>query len=157
MHLLAHYFLPLENPAGDWDKLRIFNMITTHDLDELETGDTIAYLKTPEMYAAEAEAGRVVVEKAPYILILKPMIAKAHGEYNERETIESKFVKAVDAFEPLIQIYSPFGKSIITKNKATPANNRKSKDPHIIHFPTMWTYYETIHLTMIEEGYFNHS
>ena len=106
------------------------------------------------MYAAEAEAGKLVVKKAPDTL--KPVIADAHSEYNERTTVEAKFVKAVDAFEPLIQIYSPFGESIIKKNRTTPANSRASKDPHIIHFPVMWVYYETIHRTMIEEGYFNH-
>jgi 5'-deoxynucleotidase YfbR-like HD superfamily hydrolase len=152
MHLLAHYFLPLENPAGDWDTLRILSMITIHDLDEIETGDTIAYLKNDDMYAAEKLARETVINKGP--LHFKSQLELLSNEYEERTTIESQFVKAIDAFEPLIQIYSPFGKAIIDKNKTTAANSEISKEMPIKPFPTMYRYYRTIHEKMIGEGYF---
>lgn len=152
MHLLAHYFLPLENPEGDWDKLRILSMITIHDLDEIETGDTIAYLKNDQMYAAEKLAREVVINNGP--LHFKDHLTSLSNEYEERTTIESQFVKAIDAFEPLIQIYSPFGEAIIKTNKTTAANSEISKEVPIKPFPTMYRYYRTIHEKMIEEGYF---
>lgn len=154
MHLLAHYFLPLEDPNGQWDRLRIFNMITTHDLDELETGDTISWLKTPAMYAAEEAAALQVVERAP--ANLQRFIMDSHTEYNTRTTVEAKFVKAIDAFEPLVQVYSPFGRGVMQLNKPTPENNRSIKDPHIIHFKVMWQYYEVLHQALIDEGYFDY-
>lgn len=153
MHILAQYFLPLENPGGDWDKLRILSMITIHDFDEIETGDTIAYLKNDQMYAAEKLARKIVIDNAP--LHFKNQLTSLSEEYEERNTIESRFVKAIDAFEPLIQIYSPFGKSVIKTNKTTAANSEISKEIPIKPFPTMYQYYKTIHETMIEEGYFH--
>ncbi len=155
MHLLAHYFLPLENPGGDWDALRIFSMITIHDLDEIETGDTIAYLKTPELYDAEKAAREKVLTKSP--THLQSHLQSLSDEYEIRTTPEAKFVKAIDAFEPLIQLYSPFGRNIIQINKPTPAQSEISKEKPIKPFPTMYAYYRTIHETMIEEGYFNHT
>lgn len=154
MHLLAHYFLPLEDPKNEWDKLKILSMITMHDLDEIETGDTIAYLKTPEMYANELLEAKKVIEKSP--LQLKDTINGLLTEYNERKTIESRFVKAIDAFEPLIQIYTRFGWDIIKKNKTTADQSACSKEIPIKPFPVMYKYYRTIHGAMIDEGYFKH-
>ena len=45
MHICAMYFLPLEDPLCTWDKSRIFQMITLHDIDEIETGDVMRYLQ----------------------------------------------------------------------------------------------------------------
>jgi 5'-deoxynucleotidase YfbR-like HD superfamily hydrolase len=56
MHILAQYFLPLENPKGSWDKSRIYEMITLHDIDEIETGDVLGYTKTEEIRALEIES-----------------------------------------------------------------------------------------------------
>src|SRR3989338_4120490 len=135
MHLLAHYFLPLENPTGDWDALKILSMITIHDLDEIETGDTIAYLKNDEMYAAEKLARETVINNGP--LHFKNKLELLSNEYEERTTVESRFVK-----------------TIIEKNKTTAANSEISKEIPIRPFPTMYRYYRTIHEKMIEEGYF---
>jgi 5'-deoxynucleotidase YfbR-like HD superfamily hydrolase len=134
------------------DKLNILEMITVHDFDEIETGDTIAYLKTPELYEAEKTARLKVIDKSPQHL--QSHFSKLSDSYEERKTPEALFVKALDAFEPLIQIYSPFGREIMKLNKPTPENNRISKDPHIIHFGVMWKYYEVIHQAMLDEGFF---
>jgi 5'-deoxynucleotidase YfbR-like HD superfamily hydrolase len=154
MHLLAHYFLPLENQERDWDALRIFSMITIHDLDEIETGDTIAYLKTNELYEAEKVAREQVITNSPNHL--QDHLQSLSDEYETRTTIEAKFVKAIDAFEPLIQIYSPFGRNIMKINKTSPVQSEISKETPIKPFPLMYSYYRVIHEAMIKEGYFNH-
>ena len=155
MHLLAHYFLPLENPAGDWDKLRIFSMITIHDLDEIETGDTNAYLKTTNMYDAEKFAREKVIGNSPFHL--QNHIRSLSDEYETRTTPEARFVKAIDAFEPLIQIYGQFGKDVMNINKTTPEQSRRIKDKYIVPFKIMDIYNQTIQGSMIDEGYFNHN
>ena len=154
MHLLIHYFLPLENPTGDWDKLRIFSMATMHDFDEIETGDTIAYLKTPEQYALELEASRTVIAKAPDHL--REHFDSHLTEYNERQTIESQFVKAIDVFEPIIQLYSDFGRAIIAKNQQGAEKSYNLKHDITKPFPVMHTYFKAIHSTMVKEGFFPH-
>lgn len=152
MHLLAHYFLPLENPAGDWDSLRILSMITIHDLDEIETGDTIAYLKTTDMYETEKTAREKVISASP--LHLQNQLKRLGDEYETRVTPEAKFVKAIDAFEPLIQLYGSFGRTIIQINKTREDQSAISKELPIKPFPTMYRYYRTVHEAMIEEGFF---
>lgn len=154
MHLLIHYFLPLENPTGDWDKLRIFSMATMHDFDEIETGDTIAYLKTPEQYALELEASRTVIAKAPDHL--REHLDSHLTEYNERQTIESQFVKAIDVFEPIIQLYSDFGRAIIAKNQQGAEKSYNLKHDITKPFPVMHAYFKAIHSTMVKEGFFPH-
>ncbi len=152
MHLLAHYFLPLENPSGDWDRLKILTMITLHDFDEIETGDTIGYLKTPEMYAAERIAQETVIKKSP--THLQPHFRDHLDEYEAQTSTEARFVKAIDRLEPLLQTYSPFGKEIFAKNKTKLEHSQKIKDAYIKPFPVMYTYYQTLEQTMADEGYF---
>lgn len=152
MHLLAHYFLPLENPTSNWNALRVFSMITIHDLDEIETGDTITYLKSEESFAAEKVAREKVIIESP--LHFQKQLQGLSDEYESRETIEAKFVKAIDAFEPLIQIYNSFGREIIHINKTSPEQSEISKENPIKPFPTMYRYYKIIHQAMIDEGFF---
>lgn len=153
MNLLAHYFLPLENPTGDWNKLRIFTMITVHDMDEIETGDTVGYLKTPEMYASERDSAERVLTSAPTHL---QDHFRAHlDEYEAQATAEARFVKALDRFEPLIQIYSDFGRRVVNHLTTKASDSERIKEPYLKPFPTMYVYYRTIHEAMIAEGFFH--
>ncbi len=154
MHLLIHYFLPLENPAGDWDTLRIFSMATMHDFDEIETGDIIAYLKTPEQSALELEAGFKVIANAP--AHVRDTFSSHLTEYNERQSIESRFVKAIDVFEPLVQMYNEFGRAIIAKNQQGSEQAFRLKNEATKPFPIMHAYFQAIHNAMIREGFFLH-
>lgn len=150
MHLCAQYFLPLEDPTRQWDRVRIYEMITIHDLDEIETGDTISYLKTDADYAAEKEARATVLEQAPEHY--RTHLQSLSNEYEARVTPEAKFVKAIDAFEPLIQVYSDFGRFVCSVNKTTRVDSAKSKDIPIALFPIMNQFYQTIHEAMADEG-----
>ena len=46
MMILAEHFLPLEDPAGEMDREKLYRMIIFHDVDEIETGDIPTYHKT---------------------------------------------------------------------------------------------------------------
>ncbi len=153
MQLLAHYFLPLENPEGNWDKLKILTMITLHDFDEIETGDTIVYLKTPGQSALELEAEKKVITSSPEHL--QNFFMSHLAEYSERTSIESRFVKAIDAFEPLIQLYSNFGRKIIAINKQSAEQTYLLKHEVTKPFPFMHTYFTSIHEAMVNEGFFH--
>jgi 5'-deoxynucleotidase YfbR-like HD superfamily hydrolase len=43
MHIIANYFLALEDDTADWNNEKIFQMITWHDLDEIVIGDIVSY------------------------------------------------------------------------------------------------------------------
>lgn len=152
MHILAQYFLPLEDPKNEMDHLKIYKMITLHDADEIETGDYISYLKTDEIRKAGTEALQVVIQNLP------EHIQKEQGdminEYETQKTKEAVFIKAIDRFEPLIQIYSDFGRTVMQMNKTTAHHSVGIKEPYIKAYPYMYKFYQEIQKSLIEEKYF---
>ncbi len=152
MHICALYFLALENPESTWDKVRIYEMMTVHDIDEIETGDVLGYLKDEAMKAAEADAMRVVMEKAPDHM--KSQIALLIDEYEAQVTPESRFAKAIDKIEPLVQCYNAAGKAIIQGNKTTEVDSRTMKDKYIKDFPFIKKFSDVVQSVMVEEGFF---
>ena len=152
MHICAQYFLPLEDPENKLNRARIYELITLHDVDEIETGDTIGYLKTEEMYANEIVAAQKVIASSPDHI--KQFLSDALSEYNAQVTPEAKFVNAIDRFEPLIQIYNELGKAVVQKNKTREEESRRIKHAYIKPYPFMFAYNEVVHQAMINEGYF---
>ncbi|MEZ4195549.1 MAG: HD domain-containing protein [Candidatus Paceibacterota bacterium] len=149
MHICAQYFLPLEDPKGTWDKVRIYELITLHDIDELETGDMLGYLKTDDIRDKERESKIKVLEKLPDHL--KPHFEELINDYENQETSESHFVKAIDRFEPLLQMYSEFGRHVINHNKTTSEQAQRIKKPYLEKYPVMQKFNQVIHQTMIDE------
>ncbi len=152
MYILANYFLPLEDEKGEFDRTLVYEMILMHDMDEIETGDTIGYLKTDKIRAGEKLAMEIVISNSPDVMKLK--MKEITDCYNEQILNEAKFVKALDRFEPLIQIYSDFGRRIHKINKPKVQDSERIKASYIKPFPIMFAYYEIIHQTMIDEGFF---
>ncbi len=152
MHILAHYFLELEDSEKKWDRERIFSMITWHDIDELETGDMIGYKKTDADRAREETASNTVLEKLP--LCLKEPITVVTHEYHKKETIEAKFVKAIDKIEPNFHLWNEAGKKTLLENKTTEAEQRSIKDPFFREFPYIQQFSEVMTVHMRENGFF---
>lgn len=152
MMLLAQYFLPLENPAGDWDRARIYEMICLHDIDEIETGDTLGYQKTPEIRARELDAMKFTITKSPEHL--QPIMTERVEEYEARETIEAKFAKAIDKIEPLFQVFNEEGKEILLRNKTTAEQSLRIKVPYVQEFPFIQHFAAVIHEEMVAGGYY---
>lgn len=152
MHVLAHYFLQFEDPDRTWDWLKIFTMITIHDLDEIETGDTIGYLKTAAQYDAEASARNTVIARSP--AQLQPIISEASIEYEARQSTEALFTRAIDKIEPLFHLYNEPGKQLHTEKRTTLAQSRAIKDEHVRFFPSIKRFTEVLHTRMVAEGYF---
>lgn len=153
MHTLAQYFLPLEDKAKSWDWLRIYQMITWHDLEEVETGDTIAYLKKPEHQQVAATALETAVNKLP--AAIKTHVSQLTKEYVEQITPEAKFTRAVDKFEPLIHLYCEEGKKV-SQNVPTPyEERRKYKLAAILDFPVIHSFADILLVQMNQEGFFD--
>lgn len=154
MHILAHYFLALEDVEKTWNRQRIFEMITWHDIDELETGDIIGYKKTDADRIAENNAIETVLNRMPTALVesLTPILL----EYQKRETIESQFVKALDKIETLFELFNERGKALQQKNKTSIENYKSIKDVYIAPFLTMRRFNEVLSEEMIQQGFFTH-
>jgi 5'-deoxynucleotidase YfbR-like HD superfamily hydrolase len=153
MHILAAYFLPLVDTKGEWNKARIYEMITQHDIDEIETGDIVGYLKSDTERENGISATQTVIKKSP--LHMQANMQSLAKEYGEQSTIESRFVKAIDKFEPLIQIYSEEGRQVLFKNKTTAYQSSSIKEPYLKEFPLMLAYNIIIQRCMEEEGFFS--
>jgi 5'-deoxynucleotidase YfbR-like HD superfamily hydrolase len=152
MQLVAQFFITKIEEAKSVNSARVYELITIHDLDEIETGDILGYLKTPAIRMHEAEMAKKVITRAP--LSLQSKFTNLIDEYNKQETLEARFVKAVDRFEPLIHLFEERGKKILHVNNTTIAQSKLVKDKYIKVFPIMYDYYVHIHERMIAEGYF---
>jgi putative hydrolase of HD superfamily len=152
MHICARYFLPFENPTGSWNRERIYDLITIHDFDEIETGDVIGYLKTNAMQAREVEAMKQVIANSPQHL--QDYFTTLNDEYAAQKSIEAKFVKAIDRFEPSIHIYREPLKKTLHRNQTTSEQSLRIKLPYMTDFPYMTTFTRLLHDRLINEGYF---
>ena len=152
MHILALYFLPLEDPDGMWDKEKILTMITLHDVDEIETGDILSQHKTPEIRASEAAVLVRVIQTAPEHI--RESLQAIVEEYGSKQSQEAKFVKAIDVVEPLFHLYNEKWKLVSHKNKTTLQNSINSKEPYIRSFAHLSQFTDVLHEVMDREGYF---
>lgn len=152
MHILAQYFLPFENPEGDWNKARIYEMITIHDIDEIETGDVLGYTKTPEIRAMELNSMKTTIGKSP--AHMQDTMRGLAEEYEGRETIEAKFAKAIDKIEPLVQVFNEEGRAVLQTNKTTAEQSLRIKAPYVEEFPFIKRFSQTIHQQLIDGGYY---
>lgn len=153
MHIVAQYFLPLLDVEQKWHHAHIYEMITLHDIDEIETGDVLGYTKTAEARAGEGDAMRRVIMKSPEHM--QAHMLQRVNEYEQQQTIESQFVKAVDKFEPLVQVFNEAGKQILLRNRTTAAQSASIKEPYLTNLPLMYQYYALIHQAMIDEGFYS--
>lgn len=152
MHVICQFFLPLEDTRSEWDHNKIRQIITWHDIDEVETGDMIGWKKTAADRAREKEAGDRVVARMPKIF--REEVGALLDEYNKQETIEARFVKAIDKIEPLFHIYNPKGKALAHNVGLTFDASNRIKEPYVASFPHIKHYSETIQAIMAEEGFF---
>lgn len=114
MMTLAEYFRPLEDPDNQWDWEKIHRMILWHDSPELETGDMNKHQKTPDSEKLEEEAIPIVCDKVP--VGIADMFSKIVHEYEERISMESIFVKALDSLEATISTYGEDGRDRYVKS-----------------------------------------
>jgi len=140
MHVAFEYFWPLEDPEGKWDQAKMRQMITFHDIDEVVTGDKIGYLKTEADRAREAEAQQELLKEIPSTL--RDSIAPILEEYEQKESIEARFVKAIDKIEPVIHILNPAGKALLGRNGTTVEQHDSIKLPFFQEFPVIMRFYE---------------
>lgn len=150
--VLAEYFLPLEDPEGLLDKEKIRTMALFHDTDEVETGDTLTYLKTDTEMREERAAQEKAIAHMPEHM--QHSVRVAMDEYEARKTKEAKFVKALDKLEPTFHVFYEKGKDILNRNKTTRENWEDRRDEYIEPFSYLRRFHEVISDIMEERGFF---
>ena len=94
----------------------------------------------------------VVFAKLP--TVLQTEIRATLDEYRKQETIEARFVKALDKIETLFQLFTENGKNIQLRNKVTLDEYRKIKDVYVEPFAYMKEFNKVLSNEMQESGYF---
>ena len=105
MMLVADYLLAKLEELAPWkyalDKEKIYSLIIYHDLIEAETGDEDVDPENQINHSKKEEKEKAVfqdfVQKLPTEIQQK--YREAYREYENRLTLESKFVKIVDCIE----------------------------------------------------------
>lgn len=135
LHCLIDYFLPLENPEGNWNAHRIHLMAQYYDIDEIETGDKISFKKTQEDRDNEKLALETVIKKLPEHI--QSNVSKLLSEYGEQESYEARFVKALDKLEPVFHMYDDNGSAWLKSVKATRQMHMDTKEKYLEGFPIL--------------------
>ena len=156
MHLLAQYFLPLEDPEMKLDRAKLLSMITLHDIDEVdevENGDIVGYLKTASMREMEIENMQRVVRESPENM--QDSMRDLLNEYESRVTPEAQFVKALDKVEPVVHLSHEKVSLLLTEVlECTVEESLGIKTPYIKSFPFIEKFCLTAHKRLEEAGNF---
>lgn len=152
MHVLADYFLPLEDSSQLLNWKKVHDMIRYHDIDELETGDKVGYLKTSADRANETPAAERVIKNMP--ASLQATVSALIEEYDALSSAEAKFVKAIDRIEPMFHLYDKRGKAVLERLGTTRAQNDSIKTKYVAPYPFIKRFFEVGTNAMEKEGFF---
>lgn len=128
-HMAIMAILLSEYSKEQVDVLKTVTMILIHDLVEIKAGDTYAYDEQAKLTQKERE-----LEAADYIFSMLPedqgkKLRSLWDEFEEGESPEAKFAKAMDNIQPVMLNAASNGKSwaergiklsqILNRNKST--------------------------------------
>lgn len=152
IHVLAQYFLPLEDAENEMDVVKVMQMITWHDIDELETGDMLGQFKTDADRARGNAVIPIAISKLPGSL--QHSVETLMQEFIEQKTREATFVKAADKIEAAFEIFNESYKTIFELNKTTLEHHNRTKYPYLDDFPYMRRFVDVITTEMVAAEYF---
>jgi putative hydrolase of HD superfamily len=102
-HLVLAAVVMAEHASVEVDLLRVLEMLTMHDLVEIDAGDTFAY--DAGHLGTKTERERAAADR---IFALLPLDQRARfrarwEEFEAHETPEARFANALDRLQPLLQ------------------------------------------------------
>lgn len=126
-------------PAGT-DLDRVVRLLLVHDLVEIEAGD-LHFDAGPEALSAQRQA-----EEQAAALVFGQLPPEQAGqlralwqEFEERRTVEARFARALDAFQPMLLTWGPGGHGCL---ESAPELIRSRvlalKEKHLREFPPLW-------------------
>jgi len=95
--VLADFFLP--RTGMNIDRLRVYELLIYHDIVEIETGDIPMHPDYDTSNKKQDEKIALIKLKENIPGSMKDRIGALVEEYNEINSIEAKFAKAIDALE----------------------------------------------------------
>jgi len=153
MHILAGYFLSLEDTEESWDYNKIQQLITWHDTDEIETGDVIAHKKTSQDRVDAKLALTSLFQKMPEVM--RFTAENLLSEYENQQTAEARFTKAIDKVEPLIECLDEASYiKVHHQNGFLKSDSIRIKRPYTERFPYINRFCDVLNDHLDKQGYF---
>jgi 5'-deoxynucleotidase YfbR-like HD superfamily hydrolase len=152
MCVLAQYFSIVEDLPRALDMQKVFSMITWHDIDEIETGDIVGFLKTEADKRGESDA--IATAIASTSAILATSIETTVAEYKKKESLEARFVKAIDKLDPIFYFLNENGYNVFQTSPATREQHCRIKEPYLKDFPYMMRFHNVTLELFEERGFF---
>ena len=136
-HLVLAAIVLAEHGTTSVDLLRVLEMLTVHDLVEVDAGDTFAY--DAGHLGTKAERERVAADRI-FALLPPDQGARLRARWEEfeaHETPEARFANALDRLQPLLQNACAGGGSW-RDHEVTRAQVLRRMDPIRSTLPDLW-------------------
>ncbi len=136
-HLVLAAIVLAEQATVQVDLLRVLEMLTMHDLVEIDAGDTFAY--DADHLGTKAERERTAADRI-FALLPPDLGARLRGRWEEFEahkTPEARFANALDRLQPLLQNACAGGGSW-RDHEVTRAQVLHRMDPIRSTMPNLW-------------------
>jgi putative hydrolases of HD superfamily len=98
--ILADYVI--NNFKIDIDRLKVFELLMYHDIVEIEAGDVAIHHEKERENKKEEEEKAFQILKKDFPLALKDKFEQLFNEFENQQTKEAKFAKAIDNFDALV-------------------------------------------------------
>lgn len=146
--LVAEYFLNKE--SYNLDRYKVIQHLTFHDLVEIEAGDIPLHKESERANKAEKElaAFKKILSEIP--LDLKGQYKTLFHEYENEETPEARFAKAIDKLEPMIHWIKK--RDTWKEKNFTEENIRKWKEDIMKEFPIIHQFFNQLIEDLKSEG-----
>jgi len=148
--ILAQYFIP--KIGQKLDEVKVMRMLLFHDIVEIEAGDTFVLDKKARATQKKKEAKGFKVLKAKIPKEISKEYNKLWKEYEEGETLESKFCLAIDKLDPILHHLD--NSEPWRKYKFTEENLREQKERYFIEFPAMMEMFNELIEVANKKDYF---
>lgn len=149
---LMHYFLPFEDPERLLNVGTVCSLITFHDFGEILNGDKPYHLKTAVHEQQEREDAKLVFSKLPESI--RDIAYKSWHEYEQRSTLEARFVYALDKVEPMFELMDPVNELSLKRTRFTYQHHIVKKRQATEGFPVMRRFVEVGSADMLKRGVF---
>jgi putative hydrolase of HD superfamily len=133
------------------DRVKVRELLTYHDLIELESRDQFIMDQNKETLNKENQDFKKLIKKIPKKLTKKYILL--FEEFQKQETKEAKFAKTIDKLEPIIHFLDykdSWGKNGFISEKIL----KKYKEKYFVEFKTIHDFFNQIIEYLNKNKYF---
>lgn len=132
------------------DIFHVIRLLAVHDLVEIDAGDHWV----TEANRADVKAREQAAAERLFGLLPEDQASEFRGlwlEFEAGETLEAQFANAMDALHPMVLVFAS-GQPEPTHEPLSAETMRRTKEPRLAPFPTLWAYAEELLENAAKDG-----